>query len=568
MSRKESKGIQNILRKFSAKISAKLTKNKKMNREGIEKKEEISRKGIEKKEEISREGIEKKEEISREGIEKKEEISRKGIEKKEDEKSQTGTIDKLLQNESQEELYELEAEIGYDFNSILLLQKTRIWATNKKTAFFGDTILGYVVTEFLFKTYPDFDQGQLTIMRAHIISDKNLEKIVKENEWDRYLVTEVSIPSKSRKLTSTFLEAIIGAIYLDGGILPAEIFVCKYIVNRKEIEKAMEILHISEAKKKKYKKKNNCVALNCAALNCMILNDMSQSPKEKLNRFCKEYYDFRPQPFLIAEEGPPHDRTFIVEYRLSKENTGLKEDIIGTGKGKRKSDAEKEAAKQINDYLIQINTTDADNEKKTELKKMKNHKQLFMTSKSLLYQFCQEHYNKFQPDFYIIGEEKTQNEKIYTIGCLLPKKVTGFERDILGIGEGRSKSIAENRAAKQVNIILMQIGAMEDNRRRNELLRREYYPKAKLNAFCRTHFNGYMPKPYLVLERGMMQGKFTIGYTLPKEITGLKTDISFKETARLKIEAERKAAEKVNQYLTEIGLMESFEKELADSADI
>lgn len=234
--------------------------------------------------------------------------------------------EEMKRRDSFEALKQFEAEIGYFFDNLSLLQEARIQASNKRTAFFGDAVLDFIVSEFLFKNYTELEQGQLTNLKSHLVCDEKLEKIVKKNEWDEYLIVEKGISGKSKKMNSTFLEAVVGAVYLDGGLRSTEEFVCKFIVSKREAEKAMKSL---------------------------------VSPKVKLYEFCQQHYTgFRPESFLVSEEGPPHDKTFVMGYVLPKDITGLKTDITGEGVGKTKSDAETQAAEKINRRLMRIGIMD------------------------------------------------------------------------------------------------------------------------------------------------------------------------------------------------------------------
>ena len=223
-------------------------------------------------------------------------------------------------NEPFNQLTEFEVELNYNFNDIRQLQDARIQASNKKTAFFGDAVLDFIVSEFLFRNFTELEQGELTNLKSRLVCDEKLERIVKKNGWDDYLIAEKGICGKSKKMNSTFLEAVVGAIYLDGGLQPTEKFVCKFIVNKKEAEKEMETLI---------------------------------SPKVRLYEFCQKHYGgFRPESFLISEHGPPHNKTFVMGYLLPKNITRLKEDVSGEGVGKTKTDAETKAAEKVNRKLI------------------------------------------------------------------------------------------------------------------------------------------------------------------------------------------------------------------------
>lgn len=230
--------------------------------------------------------------------------------------------------DSAEVLQRLEAEAGYSFGNTALLQEARTQAANKRTAFFGDAVLDFIVSEYLFRHYTELEQGQLTNLKSHLVCDEKLEKIVKKNGWDDYLIVEKGISGKSKKMNSTFLEAVVGAIYLDGGLEPAEEFVCRFIMTQREAEKEMKNLI---------------------------------SPKVRLYEFCQQNYcGFRPESYLVSEEGLPHDKTFEMGYTLPKEITNLRTDISGSGTGKTKADAETKAAEKINRKLIRMGFMEKD----------------------------------------------------------------------------------------------------------------------------------------------------------------------------------------------------------------
>ena len=217
---------------------------------------------------------------------------------------------------------ELEDDLGYIFNNKELLREAQIQAANKKTAFFGDAVLDFIVSEYLFCNYPELEQGQLTNLKSLLVCDEKLEKIVKINGWDDYLIVEKGISEKSKKMNSTFLEAIVGAIYLDGDLKCASHFINKFIVNKKEAEKEMKNLI---------------------------------SPKVRLYEFCQQNYGgYRPESYVVSEDGPPHDKIFEMGYTLPKEITNLEVEIVGTGIGKTKADAETRAAEKVNKKLIQL----------------------------------------------------------------------------------------------------------------------------------------------------------------------------------------------------------------------
>lgn len=213
-----------------------------------------------------------------------------------------------------------EDEIGYVFQDKQWLEDILYRTNDKKIAFFGDSVLEILTAEFLYLNCKDYDRGELTALKSYLVNDEKLDRIVRQNGWENYLVPENGICRTSMKMNSTFLEAIIGAVYLDGGSVFAAAFVSRYIVNPTEIEKEK----------------------------CSILH-----PKVRLIEFCqKNYGGHVPEPFLISRSGPPHDSVFVMGIFLPRDITGLDEDIYGVGQGRTKSAAEKKAAESVNNQLI------------------------------------------------------------------------------------------------------------------------------------------------------------------------------------------------------------------------
>ena len=222
----------------------------------------------------------------------------------------------------QENLKNFEAEMGYSFQNKNLLRDALTQSANKRTAFFGDAVLDFVVSEYLFINFSELEQGDLTNLKSHLVCDEQLEKIIKKKKWDNYLVIEKGIFEKSKKMNSTFLEAVVGAVYLDGGILPASEFVQKHIVTKREAKGQLKNL---------------------------------VSPKVRLYEFCQQNYGgYRPISFLVFEEGPPHDKNFVMGYSLPKEITRLDKIIQAEGTGRTKSDAETKAAEKMIQKLIRL----------------------------------------------------------------------------------------------------------------------------------------------------------------------------------------------------------------------
>ncbi len=128
--------------------------------------------------------------------------------------------------------YEVELKLGYKFNNqdILIRAFTHASASrlnNERLEFFGDSILGFIITERLFKASRD-DEGVLTMRKQRYVSDKALTVVVKGLAIDKYLITAKGYTPNTKAIPSLY-EAVLAAIYLDGGMDSARAFVDRTI---------------------------------------------------------------------------------------------------------------------------------------------------------------------------------------------------------------------------------------------------------------------------------------------------------------------------------------------------
>ena len=214
-------------------------------------------------------------------------------------------------------LTELEEKIGYRFREQGLLRQAltpvanekhmKKLSDNERLEFLGDAVLEVVSSEFLYKKYRDLPEGDLTKLRASIVCEPTLALCTREIELGKYLYLgkgEDQTGGRGRKsVLSDALEAVIGAIYLDGGFVPASDFIHRFILT--------DIEH----KKLFYDSKT-------------ILQEVVQGNMEE-----SLHYE------LIGEEGPDHDKHFLVEAVIGDQT-------IGRGSGHTKKAAEQEAAYQ------------------------------------------------------------------------------------------------------------------------------------------------------------------------------------------------------------------------------
>ena len=211
---------------------------------------------------------------------------------------------------------DLENVIGYRFKDPELLrqalthssyanEKHKKQSDNERLEFLGDAVLELVSSEFIFKNYSKMPEGEMTKFRASIVCESTLALCTKELDLGKYLYLgkgEDLTGGRTRKsILSDALEAVIGAIYLDGGFEAAREFVHRFILIDVENKK---LFHDSKT----------------------ILQELIQGNyKEELHYV------------LVGEEGPDHDKNFKVEAMIG-------ESVVGHGTGHTKKAAEQEAA--------------------------------------------------------------------------------------------------------------------------------------------------------------------------------------------------------------------------------
>ena len=206
--------------------------------------------------------------------------------------------------------------IGYNFQSEGLLRQALTHSSyanekhmkklsdNERLEFLGDAVLELVSSDFLYKNYQKLPEGELTKLRASIVCEPTLALCAKELHLGEYLLLgkgEDQTGGRERKsILSDALEAVIGAIYLEGGFANAKEFVLKYIMT--------DIEH----KQLFYDSKT-------------ILQEVVQGEHESL------------QYVMTEESGPDHNKSFTVEAHIDNV-------CLGVGSGHTKKAAEQEAA--------------------------------------------------------------------------------------------------------------------------------------------------------------------------------------------------------------------------------
>ena len=181
--------------------------------------------------------------------------------------------------------------------------------SNERLEFLGDSVLSIIVSEYLFSKFSQFPEGELTKIRASLVCEKSLCGFSRELDMGKFLRLgkgeEKGGGRERDSILADAFEAVLAAMYLDGGMDVAKKHVMRFIIP--------ELEHTEDEVFKDYK----------TALQEII----QRNPEESVSYF------------LTGESGPDHDKIFEVEVRLNS-------NVIGKGKGKSKKRAEQMAAKQ------------------------------------------------------------------------------------------------------------------------------------------------------------------------------------------------------------------------------
>ena len=218
----------------------------------------------------------------------------------------------------------LEESIGYTFKDKELLKKALTHTSyanenniesNEKLEFLGDSILEFISSKYIYGKYTKLKEGEMTKVRAAVVCEKSLHKIALMHNFSDFLYLgkseRVSGGSTRPTILADSVEAVIAAMYLDGGLEPVEKFIIENL--KDEIEIATK--HVGD---KDYK---------------TVLQEKLQENGE-----VKIEYE------IIKETGPDHDKTFVAEVKCNGE-------ILDMGEGKSKKEAQMEAAKKALEKL-------------------------------------------------------------------------------------------------------------------------------------------------------------------------------------------------------------------------
>jgi|LGVF01.1.fsa_nt_gb ribonuclease-3 len=216
----------------------------------------------------------------------------------------------------------LEKAIKYKFNNLELLTEALTHSSfknenrnykgkdNERLEFFGDSILSFVITEYLFNKLDNQPEGGLTKARANIVCEETLSDIAREinlGEYIRFGKGEIITGGKERiSILADALEALIGAVYIDSDVS---------VINKFILDLLKEKIDL--------------------VISGKIIFDYKTSLQEKLQKKGQVEILYE----VIEEEGPDHSKIFTIEVSADKLS-------LGQGKGKNKKEAEQNAAKE------------------------------------------------------------------------------------------------------------------------------------------------------------------------------------------------------------------------------
>ena len=223
-------------------------------------------------------------------------------------------------------LRDLENAIGYRFRDISLLQNAlshssyanERWhnslLSNERLEFLGDSVLGMTVADYLYRTFPDRPEGELTRMRADMVCEKTLACVADRIGLGQHLLLgngeEQGGGRKRASILADAVESVIAACYLDGGFESAAAFIRKFIL----CDVPVKQLHNADYK--------------------TMLQELVQQKKNQSLTYA-----------LTGDSGPDHDKTFSVAVSLNGK-------VVGEGTGRSKKKAEQDAARAAMEKLF------------------------------------------------------------------------------------------------------------------------------------------------------------------------------------------------------------------------
>lgn len=230
-------------------------------------------------------------------------------------------------NQGVNDISRLESGIGYIFKDKEVIntavthssyaneKKNKKLKYNERIEFLGDSVLSLVISEYLYTMYPSLPEGELTVTRAKIVCENSLSRCAVDIGLGNYLLLgkgeELSGGRNKPSILSDAFEALLGAIYIDGGFDTVRQFILKYMEN---------------------------IIKSCAS------GKLFYDFKTQLQELVQQHGDRSISYRVIDESGPDHNKTFVTEVRINDVTSGK-------GKGRSKKESEQNAAKDALDQF-------------------------------------------------------------------------------------------------------------------------------------------------------------------------------------------------------------------------
>ena len=224
-------------------------------------------------------------------------------------------------------LKDLEQAIGYHFDNIGLLQNALAHSSyanerwhnslmsNERLEFLGDSILGMVVAEYLYRNFSGRPEGELTRMRADMVCENSLAAIAQQLGLGKHLLLghgEEAGGGRARaSILADAVESVIAACFLDGGMEAARAFIARFVLSKVPEKQLVN---------RDYK---------------TALQELVQQKKNQSLSYA-----------LVGESGPDHDKQFVVQVSLNG-------NVIGRGTGTSKKRAEQDAARDAMEHMAE-----------------------------------------------------------------------------------------------------------------------------------------------------------------------------------------------------------------------
>ena len=221
---------------------------------------------------------------------------------------------------------DLEVAIGYRFNNISLLQNALAHSSyanerwhdslksNERLEFLGDSILGMVTAEYLYRNFPNRPEGDLTRMRADMVCERSLAVAAEKIGLGKHLLLgngeEIGGGRQRDSILADAVESVIAACFLDGGMEAARQFINTFVLTEIPTQKLRNTDHKT------------------------ALQELVQQKKNQTLTYAR-----------VGESGPDHDKQFVVEVSLNGK-------VVGKGIGSSKKRAEQDAAKAAIEALF------------------------------------------------------------------------------------------------------------------------------------------------------------------------------------------------------------------------